>query len=171
MKKKMNENEVSYLRPTKFCANSIDENWPHLNQEFDESMREAIPLLRIKGEIPESMKEKAGMELVDVQVQCNTIIVSLGYPAVHESDLNPITVFNELYPMSIINFVESKAGAGLAYRNYTRGEDSGRNVCYRLVDLIHSAEILLFWLYPDIEHRRVIRHKVFKKNDSRGYYL
>ena len=134
-------------------------------------MREAIPLLRIKGEIPESMREKAGMELVDVQVQCNTIIVSLGHPAVHEHDLDPITVFNELYPMSIINFVESKAGAGLAYRNYTRREGSEGELYYRLVDLIHSAEILLYWLYPDIERRRVIRHKVFEKNDNRGYYL
>lgn len=134
-------------------------------------MREAIPLLKIKGAIPESMKEKAGMELVDVQVQCNTIIVSLGYPAVHEHDLDPMTGFYELYPMSIINFVEIKAESGLAYRNYVRGENSKENIYCRLVDLIHSAEILLYWLYPDDERRRVIRHKVFEKNDNRGYYL
>ncbi|MBO6245914.1 MAG: hypothetical protein J6N55_06505 [Anaerovibrio sp.] len=165
------KNEVDYMQPTRFWVNSLEENWPHLNQEFDESMKEVIPLLKVKGEISDFMREKAGIELVDVQVQCNTIIVSLGYPAVHEDDLNPITGWNELYPISIINFVESKAKAGLTYRNYTRKEDSKENLYYRLVDLINSAEILLYWLYPNSERRRVIRYKVFEKNDNRGYYL
>lgn len=165
------EKRVNYIQATKFWVNSLEENWPHLNQEFDEAMREVIPLLKIKGEVSDFKIEKAGLELVDVQVQCNTIIVSLGYPAVREDDLNPITGYNELFPVSIINFVESKAEAGLTYRNYIRKEDSKENLYEGLIELIHNAEILLYWLYPNSERRRVIRYKVFEKNDNRGYYL
>ena len=170
----MKEQEIDYLQPTKFASiQSLGELWAHLEEECNEALVVAIPCVCMASfGATASQKNDIAMELVDIQVMCNSIIKKLGqYPTLGADDFNTHKQMCGTLAMQIINLVECKAKAAMEYRSLIRGYNCYSEELYHaLVQLSNAAEALMVWVYATKENRDEIRKMVYLKNERRGYY-
>lgn len=148
--------------------------WAHLEEECDEVLEIAIPAINKGGIKLNDEKRKAmAMELVDVQIMCNTIIASLGdYLLVDERMLNFKQQIKENYALQIINLMEQKTSAAMLYKDIIRKNKHTAKMEFRnrLCNVVIAAEALMSWILPDKKSRNETREKTFNKNNDRGYY-
>ena len=170
----MEEQEIDYLQPTKFASiQKLGELWAHLEEECNEALVVAIPCVCMSSfGATASQKNDIAMELVDIQVMCNSIIKKLGqYPTLGADDFNTHKQMCGTLAMQIINLVECKAKAAMEYRSLIRGYNCyGEDLYHALVQLSNAAEALMVWVYAAKENRDEIRKMVYLKNERRGYY-
>lgn len=178
MKKRMikeNENEqANLIRATTFYTKQdLQTLWAHLEEECNEALAAAVPLIRSDAMYEDGEKKLAAMELADVQVMCSTIIAKLEWESVpNEMELDVYKQAQSSLALQIINFVERRAMAAMVYRNIIRGYCSdGLDLYDELRYLQDAAEGVMRWIYPEFNERHSIRAEVFEKNRKRGYYL
>ena len=172
----MENEEIDYLQPTKFWQlETLPQLWAHLSDEVDEFLSAILPIVKkstMAGRVytDEELYE-AAMELVDIQVMCNTIAMKIDELPVKMSELPDRYMNCPLFVDQIMLLLETKAWASSEARAIIRGSQ-----CYSgplhaaLIKTVFAAESVLRRMIYSEEKLVNVRKLVYEKNKKRGYY-